>query len=87
MKYHIYNTDGIALYWDEDVLEFDTYESAARFLESAMKNSEHLEDFWTGTNIQKDILFVNGSGTHLDATNLIVEWDDDNDECVLMEVR
>lgn len=87
MKYHIYNADGVALFWDEDVLEFDTYKSAARFLESATANSEHLEDFWTGTTIKKDILFIDGDGTYLDATNLIVEWDDDNDECILMEVN
>lgn len=87
MKYHIYNPDGVALYWDEDVLEFDTYESASRFLESAKANSEHLEDFWTGTKIKEDILFIDGDGTHLNATNLIVDWDYDNDECVLMEVN
>lgn len=85
MKYHIYNADGIALYWDEDVLEFDTYESASRFLESAMTNSEHLEDFWTGTTIKEDILFINGGHTHLNATNLVVDWDDENDECILVE--
>ena len=84
MKYHIYNPDGIALYWEEDVLEFDTYESASRFLESAMTNSEHLEDFWTDTKIKEDI---NGDYTRLDATNLIVDWNYDNDECILMEVN
>lgn len=87
MKYHIYNADGIALYWNEDVLEFDTYESASRFLVSAMANSEHLEDFWSNVIIKEDILFVNGDVAHLNATNLIIGWDDDNDECVLMEVN
>lgn len=84
MKYHIYNSDGIALYWDEDVLEFDTYESASRFLESAMTNSEHLEDFWTDTEIKEDI---NSGYTCLNATNLIIDWDYDNDECILVEVN
>lgn len=81
MKYYIYNTDGNALYWDEDVLEFDSYESALRFLESAKENSEHPEDFQTDAEITKDI---DENERHLNATNLIVAWDD---ECILKEVE
>lgn len=83
MKYHIYNADGLPLYWDEDVLEFDTYESAARFLVSAMASSEHLEDFWSGAEIIEDIIFTDEESGHLNATNLMVVCDDEGC-CVLM---
>lgn len=81
MKWHIYNSDGICLFWDEYALEFDTRKSAERFLETAIINSEHLEDFWTGAEIKEDILFIDAD--RLDGTHAIVDWDAENDECIL----
>lgn len=84
MKYHIYNTDGFAVYWGEDILEFDTYESASRFLVSAMANKEYLEDFWTNSEIRQGILPENDN-EYFNATNLILARR--NDEIEFVEVR
>lgn len=85
MKFHIYNANGIALFWDDGVLEFDTYDSAQRFLDSAIASEEHLEDFLTGATIRQDILFIDG-GEHLNATNLIVYWNDKIEDLELKEI-
>lgn len=69
MKWYIYNANNMPLYWNEDVLEFDTRDSAERFLESAIANHEYLEDFWTNAVIKADDIIV---GDVLNATNLII---------------
>lgn len=71
MKYYIYNLQGFPLYWNEDILEFDTYESAARFLVSAKANYQYLEDFYTDVEIRQGLLTENDD-EHLNATNLIL---------------
>lgn len=85
MKYYIYNFNLLPLYWDEAILEFDTYASAARFLVSAAANSEHLENFWDDAEIKAEILFDNDD-IHLNATNMIVDWDNEYGN-ILVEVN
>lgn len=81
MKWYIFNADNEPLYWDDYVLEFDTQESAERFLRSAKANCEYLEDFWSGVEIKENILFVDAD--RLDGTHAIIYWDAENFECVL----
>lgn len=84
-KFYIYK-DTLPLYWDEDILEFDTYESAERFLASVIENSEHPEDYWTDSIIVKDEGIRDSDENYLNATNMIVIWDYENETCDLKEI-
>lgn len=66
MKWHIYNADNEPLYYDAMPLEFDTKETAQRFIDSDSIDA----DFYADAHIEYDTLFVDG--THLNATNLIM---------------
>lgn len=83
MKYHIYNTvDGEELplcYYETDdaeegkVLDFDTEESAKRFIESAVESGDREEEFFDGVFIRKDIVYCDYG--YIDATNLYIGID------------
>ena len=77
LKWHIYNEKNNPLCWDDKMLEFDTEESANRFLHSCI-DDENFEEYCKtyGISIQQTIAFYDGG--YLDATNLIVEHTDED---------
>ena len=83
LKWHIYNEENNPLCWDDKMLEFDTEESANRFLYSCI--DEIYEDFEEycktyGVSIRQTIAFYDGG--YLDATNLIVEHTDEDEHLI-----
>lgn len=87
MKYHIYETkEGInPLYWDDKALEFDTIESACRFLCDLFKivKDTNEEEIYKNATVKHDILYYDGG--YLDATNLTVKYDAEECENYLEE--
>ena len=80
LKWHIYNKDypSQPLAWDGAALEFDTEESAQRFLESLPICEKYRRAY-----IKSGILFYDGG--YLNATGKIVEYNTDGEE-ILVEV-
>jgi hypothetical protein len=72
MKWHIYNTEHEPLCWNNQVLEFDTFESAVLFLRG-VNNID--EDILATAVIVEDILFYDGNG-YINATNLRISEDE-----------
>lgn len=88
MKYHIYETRDCVnpLCWDEKALEFDTIESACRFLcdlFEIVKDTGEAEIYENAT-VKHDILYYDGG--YLNATNLTIECDAEECENRLKEV-
>ena len=88
MKYHIYETRDCVnpLCWDEKALEFDTIESACRFLcdfFEIVKDTGEAEIYENAT-VKHDILYYDGG--YLNATNLTIEYDAEECENRLKEV-
>ena len=88
MKYHIYETKECVnpLCWDDKALEFDTLESAAKFLCALfeiVKNTGE-EEAYENATIKQDMLYYDGG--YLNATNLTVEYDAEECENRLKEV-
>lgn len=88
MKYHIYETREYVnpLCWDDKALEFDTIESACRFLCAIFKivRDTNEENLYQTATIKQDILYYDGG--YLNATNLIVEYDAEECENRLKEI-
>lgn len=84
MKWHIYNQNHEPLCWDATAIEFDTQEAADRFLKSCFVDGEYPDEFYDGATIVEDILYYDGG--YLDATNLIVAYDEENCESYLKNV-
>lgn len=82
MKWHVYGPDHEPLCWDGQALEFDTNMDAREFLASAISNSVWSEDFWVDAEIEEDILYYDGG--YINATELLVGWDDENCEEILI---
>ena len=84
-RYYIYNNElEEYLYWDENVLEFDTYESAERFLDSALSamnlTKEEAGEFIT---IKTAIMYEENI---FNATHYIVGYDENGVEEMLVAV-
>lgn len=80
LKWHIYNKDypGQPLTWDGTALEFDTEESAQRFLESLPICEENQHAYVTS-----GILYYDGG--YMNATGKIMEYAPNGEE-ILVEV-
>ena len=86
MKFYIYNNEiDELLYWDDSLLEFDTYESAERFLESAL-GAMNLTREEAGEFITIKQLIVYVDAPRCDATNLMVDYDEEGVEEILVQV-
>lgn len=88
MKWHIFNEHDEPLCWDDQALEFDTKESAERFLHSyvdAMYDDRYDEYCQTfGVEFKNCILYYDGG--HLNATNKIIVFEEDDWEGHLEDV-
>lgn len=80
LKWHIYNKDypNQPLTWDGAALEFDTEESAQKFLESLPIYEKYQHAY-----VKSGILFYDGG--YLNATGKIMEYNTDGEE-ILVEV-
>lgn len=87
IKYHIYETkEGVnPLCWDDKALEFDTIESACRFLCDLFEivKDTNEEEIYKNASVKHDILYYDGG--YLDATNLTVKYDAEECENYLEE--
>lgn len=84
MKWFIWENDEKKhpLCWDDTVLEFDSQEAAARFLES-VRNGEDIN--YDNAIIDQAILFWDGG--HINATNFEIVCDDKNGEQILVHIK
>ena len=87
LKWHIFNESNEPLCWDDKALEFNTKESAERFLHSHVDTmydsyEEYCETF--GVTIKECILYY--AGGYLNATNKIVVYKEDDWEGYLKDV-
>ena len=82
MKWHVFGPGDEPLCWDGQALEFDTQMAAREFLASAIENSEWSEEFWVDAEIREGILYYDGG--YINGTNLLVAWDDENCEEILV---
>ena len=89
MKWHIYDTEHnhAPLCWDDQALEFDIEEDAINFLYSAIDNTLGTDDSacFATAFIKKDILYYDGG--YLDATGLILSYDAELCENVLIKAK
>jgi len=88
LKWHIFNESNGPLCWDGKTLEFDTKESAERFLHSYVDTmydsyEEYCKAF--GVAIKECILYYDGG--YLNATNKIVIYGEDDWEGHLENVE
>ena len=79
LKWHIFNEHNEPLCWDDKALEFDTKESAERFLHSHVDTmydsyEEYCETF--GITFKECILYYDGG--YFNATNKIVVYEEDD---------
>ena len=84
MKQHIYNDNHEPLCWDGAAIEFDTRESAERFLDACLTDGDRPDEFYDNVIIVEDILYYDGS--YLDATNLTIAYDKESCESYLKDV-
>lgn len=84
MKWFIWENDEKKhpLCWNDAVLEFDSQEAAARFLES-VRNVEDIN--YDNAIIDQAILFWDGG--HINATNFKIVCDDKNGEQILVHIK
>lgn len=81
MKWHIYNGNHEPLCWDVTAIEFDTREAAERFLKSCFEEGDRPDEFYDNAIIVEDILYYDGG--YLDATNMVVAYDEESGESYL----
>lgn len=87
MKWHIYNKTGeVPLCWDDAPLEFDTKESAERFVINCLKICVKAERIKDNFMIKEDILYYDGAG-YINAENLKVEIDKETGKEILTEEK
>lgn len=87
MKWHICDSSNYPLAWDDNILEFDSCESAERFLISANDAYLGFEDSTIQTEFNNEIEDCPKEEAHIDATNMIVVYDSEIDEEKLVEVN
>ena len=78
MKWHIFNSNGDPLCWDQKAVEFDLEDQARRFLNSHCDGMDVLLDDYMkafGVSIKRGVFYYDGG--HLDCSNKIVVYDDD----------
>ena len=78
MKWHIYNNEHQALFWNGLLLDFDTEESAKRFIDSYVSQMfDNPEDYYKtfGVYFAEDIVYMDDG--YLDGTHLIVKFSDE----------
>ena len=88
MKWHIFNEYDEPLCWDDQALEFDTKESAERFLHSHVDSfydnfDEYCQTF--GVNIKEGILYYDGG--YIDCTHKIIKYNEEDNDGELVNVN
>ena len=88
MKWHIYNSENNPLCWDDKAIEFDTKESAERFLHSYVdfqydSYEEYCQTF--GVVIKEGILFYDYG--YINCTNKIVKYNEEIEDEELIDIN
>lgn len=79
MKWHILNGSGNPFCWDDEAMEFDTQESALKFLNSYIEGiganrQEYFDTF--GVSIQEGILYYDGGYINMTGKIVIMNEED-----------
>ena len=93
MKFYIFkqlpdpdNNDELTDYpmcWDKAAVQFDTEESAQRFLDSCKENSDPNSEFYKDAFIKECIFFYDGG--HINCEDKTIIMDDISGELLLVE--
>ena len=72
MKFHIYDCEHYPLCWDNQALEFDTFESASEFFESAIAMGLLIDSIGEAIIVEDVLDWYDG---YINATNMRIVFD------------
>jgi hypothetical protein len=90
-KWHIYDGNNQTLRWCDRTAEFDSYESAERFLRSFVEGQNMIfRDYCkiTGIYYKKNLLILDPNDTiPINLTHKVVKFKGHSNDCVLVTVK